>query len=138
MASVPSLSCRHCGQIVVDCWTSFAEIAGNQEWDVASCDNLTWTLCDQHRQLPPDFAHTVVSQLSVSHPLLNMPPKRKPTTPSSKKRTPKKSRNAGSSRRDVHYPGGALQTTFAVEGMAYCYYNNHLIYMLNILSSSTN
>ena len=138
MASVPSLSCRHCGQIVVDYWTSFAEIAGNQEWDVASCNNLTWMLCNQHRQLPPDFAHTVVSQLSVSCPLLNMSPKRKPTILSFKKRTPKKSRNARSSHCNVHYSGGALQTTFTIKGMAYCYYNNHLIYMLNILSSSTN
>jgi hypothetical protein len=45
-----------------------------------------------------------------------MPPKRKSATPS-RKRTPKKSRKAGASH-DIHYPGGGLQTSFAVEGMS--------------------
>ncbi|SRR5258707_7804787 len=46
-----------------------------------------------------------------------MPSKRKPTTPSSRKRTPKKSQKAATSH-NVYYPGGGLQTTFAVEGIS--------------------
>jgi hypothetical protein len=49
-----------------------------------------------------------------------MPPKRKPSTPFSKKRTPKKTQKAVPSQasRNIHYPGGGLQTSFAVESMS--------------------
>jgi hypothetical protein len=62
------------------------------------------------------YNHTSTAHLPYF--TLVMPPKRKPATPSSRKRTPKKSRKAATSQcsRDVHYPGGGLQTTFAVEG----------------------
>ncbi len=61
--------------------------------------------------------HNHTSTAYLPYFISTMPPKRKPATPSSRKRTPKKSQKASTSR-NIHYPGGGLQTTFAVEGMS--------------------
>src|SRR6266446_1371108 len=74
----------------------------------------------RHRHFVVNFckvsAHDPTSTALLSCFDSIMPPKRKPTTPSSRKRTPKKGRKVGPSR-DVHYPGGGLQTSFPVEGV---------------------
>jgi hypothetical protein len=64
---------------------------------------------------------------SGSYFALRMPPKRRrnPITPSPKKKATKKAQatqaQALATTPDVHLPGGALQTVFAVEGMCKLY-----------------
>ncbi len=97
---------------------------GEREWEVSGEPSIQQSTQLQHfsQNCFPISAATQ-SLLPISTDLCytsRMPSKRKPSTPSSRRRTPKRGRKAVVSQ-DIHYPGGGLSTTFLmnpVEGLS--------------------